>query len=101
MRVFSLGILKFFAGDIVIKKRKNSAKKQDWQNRVSLLRPRDPVNPEASQHQKEATAEEYILCYLFRQPDALESVMDLRIRRRDIPPVSLTLQGNPQDACPD
>ena len=59
-----------------IKKRKNSAKKQDWQNRVSLLRPRDPVNPEASQHQKEATAEEYILCYLFRQPDALESVME-------------------------
>ncbi len=59
-----------------IKMRKNSAKKQDWQNRVSLLRPRDPVNPEASQHQKEATAEEYILCYLFRQPDALESVME-------------------------
>ena len=62
--------------DREIKKRKNSAKKQDWQNRVSLLRPRDPVNPEASQHQKEATAEEYILCYLFRQPDALESVME-------------------------
>lgn len=62
--------------DREIEKRKNSAKKQDWQNRVSLLRPRDPVNPEASQHQPEANAEEYILCYLFRQPDALESVME-------------------------
>ncbi len=58
-----------------IRKRKAGAKKQDWKNRVSLLRPRDPVNPEATQHQREATAEEYILCYLFRQPDALESVL--------------------------
>ena len=58
-----------------IRKRKAGAKKQDWENRVSLPRPRDPVNPEAMQHQREATAEEYILCYLFRQPDALESVL--------------------------
>ena len=58
-----------------IRKRKAGAKKQDWKNRVSLLRPRDPVKPEATQHQREATAEEYILCYLFRQPDALESVL--------------------------
>ncbi len=57
------------------RKRRAGAKKQNWQNKKMAPRLRDPVNPDASQHHAEAKAEEQILCYLFRQPDALESVL--------------------------
>lgn len=58
-----------------IRKRRAGAKKLDWQRRIIAPMLRDPVNPDATQHHAEAKAEEQILCYLFRQPDALESVL--------------------------
>lgn len=58
-----------------IRKRRVGAKKLDWQRRITAPMLRDPVNPDATQHHAEAKAEEQILCYLFRQPDALESVL--------------------------
>ena len=58
-----------------IRKRRAGAKKLDWQRRITAPMLRDPVNPDATQHHAEAKAEEQILCYLFRQPDALESVL--------------------------
>ena len=58
------------------RKRKAGEKKQNWQKRMLATRMRDQVNPDASQHHGEAKAEEEILCYLFQQPDALESVLE-------------------------
>ncbi|MBP0987253.1 MAG: toprim domain-containing protein, partial [Oscillospiraceae bacterium] len=59
-----------------LRKRRAGAKKATWRAVTAAPRLRDPVNPEASQHHAEAIAEEQILCYLFRQPDALESVLE-------------------------
>ena len=58
-----------------VRKRKAGAKKQKMKTLEAAPHLRDSVNPDAAQHHAEATAEEWILCYLFRQPDALESVL--------------------------
>ena len=58
-----------------IRKRRRGEKKQIWRTATAAPRMRDPVNPDAAQNHKAAKAEEMILCYLFRQPDALESVL--------------------------
>ncbi len=65
-----------------IRKRRKNEKKQSWTALKSAPMLPDPVNPEASAKRKEAMAEEQILCYLFRQPDALEDVMK-QIRPED------------------
>ena len=57
-----------------IKKRRAGQKKQNWRAITAAPLMRDPVNPEAAAHRREANAEEMILCYLFRNPDALEQV---------------------------
>lgn len=57
-----------------IKKRRAGQKKRNWQVLASAPLLRDPVNPEAVSHRREAKAEEMILCYLFRNPDALEQI---------------------------
>ena len=57
-----------------IKKRRAGQKKRNWQVIASAPLLRDPVNPEAVSHRREAKAEEMILCYLFRNPDALEQI---------------------------
>lgn len=58
-----------------IRKRKKNEKKQTWTALKTAPLLRDPINPEAAARPKEAKAEEQILCYLFRQPDALEDVL--------------------------
>ncbi len=58
-----------------IRKRRKGEKKQRWAALTTEPMLRDPVNPEATAKKKEAKAEEQILCYLFRQPDALEDVL--------------------------
>ncbi|MBR4199864.1 MAG: DNA primase [Oscillospiraceae bacterium] len=58
-----------------ISKRRRGEKKQLWRTVEAAPRMRDPVNPEAAQNQKAAKSEEMILCYLFRHPDALETVL--------------------------
>lgn len=58
-----------------IGKRKKGEKKMAWKAMTARPMMRDPVNPDAVQHHKEAIAEEMILCYLFRNPDMLESVL--------------------------
>ncbi len=65
-----------------IRKRRKNEKKQSWTALKSAPMLPDPVNPEASAKRKEAMAAEQILCYLFRQPDALEDVMK-QIRPED------------------
>ena len=65
-----------------IRKRRKNEKKQSWTALKSAPMLPDPVNPEASAKRQEAKAEEMILCYLFRQPDALEDVMK-QIRPED------------------
>ena len=57
-----------------IKKRRAGQKKQNWRAMTTAPMLRDPVNPEAAAHRREANAEELILCYLFRNPDALEQI---------------------------
>ncbi len=58
-----------------IRRRRRGEKKMAFRAVQAAPRARDPVNPEAGTHRKEAGAEEYILCYLIRNPDMLESVM--------------------------
>ena len=65
-----------------IRKRRKNEKKQSWTALKSAPMLPDPVNPEATAKRQEAKAEEQILCYLFRQPDALEDVMK-QIRPED------------------
>ena len=61
--------------ELTRKKRKKGEKKQAWRAMTQAPLLRDPVNPDAASHQQAAKAEEMILCYLFRQPDALETVL--------------------------
>ena len=58
-----------------IRRRKRGEMKMAFRAVQAAPRARDPVNPEAGTHRKEARAEEYILYYLIRNPDMLESVM--------------------------
>lgn len=58
-----------------ISRRRRGEKKQAWRTAAAAPRMRDPVNPEATANRGAANAEEQILCYLFRQPDALEAVL--------------------------
>ena len=58
-----------------IKKRRKGEKKQEWRTLTTAPMLPDPINPDASGKRREAKAEEQILCYLFRQPDALEDVL--------------------------
>lgn len=58
-----------------IKKRRKGEKKQEWRALTTAPMLADPLNPDAAGKRKEAKAEEMILCYLFRQPDALEDVL--------------------------
>lgn len=58
-----------------IKKRRKGEKKQEWRALTTAPLLADPLNPDAAGKLKEAKAEEMILCYLFRQPDALEDVL--------------------------
>lgn len=58
-----------------IKKRRKGEKKQEWRALTTAPLLADPLNPDAAGKRKEAKAEEMILCYLFRQPDALEDVL--------------------------
>ncbi|MCQ2417184.1 MAG: DNA primase [Oscillospiraceae bacterium] len=67
-----------------IRKKQASRKKQEWRSVTQSAVLRDPVNPAADHYPKEAKAEEQILCYLFRQPDALETVMQ-QISPEDFP----------------
>ena len=63
--------------DTELRKRRKGAKQQQWKNVQNAALMRDPVNPDAADHRKEAKAEERILCYLFRNPDMLEQVQAL------------------------
>lgn len=58
-----------------IKKRRRGEKKQEWRALTTAPLLADPLNPDAAGKLKEVKAEEQILCYLFRQPDALEDVL--------------------------
>ena len=58
-----------------IKKRRKGEKKQEWHALTTAPMLPDPLNPDAAGRRKEVKAEEMILCYLFRQPDALEDVL--------------------------
>ena len=58
-----------------IKKRRKGEEKQKWHALTTAPLLADPLNPDAAGKLKEAKAEEMILCYLFRQPDALEDVL--------------------------
>jgi DNA primase len=58
-----------------IKKRRKGEKKQEWRALTTAPMLADPLNPDAAGKLKEVKAEEQILCYLFRQPDALEDVL--------------------------
>jgi len=60
--------------DAELRKRRGSMKKQAWQTVQNAPLLRDPVNPDAAGHARETKAENYILCYLFRNPDMLEAV---------------------------
>lgn len=62
--------------DTELRKRRGGAKKQAWRNVQNAALTRDPVNPDAVSHRREAMAEETILCYLFRNPDMLEKVQE-------------------------
>ena len=46
-----------------LRKRRAVAKKATWRAVTAAPRLRDPVNPEANQHQKAAKSEEMILCF--------------------------------------
>ena len=63
--------------DTELRKRRGGAKKQAWRNVQNAALTRDPVNPDAVSHRREAMAEETILCYLFRNPDMLEKVQEI------------------------
>lgn len=63
--------------DAEMRKRRGSEKKQVWNSIKTAPRRLDPVNPEAASHLRESAAEEQILCYLFRQPDALHTVREI------------------------
>ena len=67
-------ILKAQVGQEISKRRKGE-KKQEWRALTTAPLLADPLNPDAAGKRKEAKAEEMILCYLFRQPDALEDVL--------------------------
>ncbi len=54
--------------------RRGREKKQAWRAAVNQPQMRDPVNPTAVGNRKSAKAEELILCYLFRHPDAMEEI---------------------------
>lgn len=54
--------------------RRGREKKQAWRAAVNQPLMRDPVNPTAVGKRKSAKAEELILCYLFRHPDAMEEI---------------------------
>ncbi|MCQ2408775.1 MAG: DNA primase, partial [Oscillospiraceae bacterium] len=58
-----------------IRRRRHGEKKMAFRAIQAAPRTRDPVNPEAGTHRKEAGAEEYILCYLIRNPDLLEDIL--------------------------
>ena len=58
-----------------ISKRRKGEKKQEWRALTTAPMLADPLNPDAAGKLKEVKAEEQILCYLFRQPDALEDVL--------------------------
>ncbi len=57
-----------------IRMRMGREKKQAWRAAVNQPLMRDPVNPTAVGNRKSARAEELILCYLFRHPDAMEEI---------------------------
>ena len=57
-----------------IRMRRGREKKQAWRAAVNQPLMRDPVNPTAVGKRKSAKAEELILCYLFRHPDAMEEI---------------------------
>lgn len=59
-----------------------SEKKQTWRAITTQPLLRDTVNPVSTEHRREAKAEEEILCYLFRNPDAAEA-MEARIQPSD------------------
>lgn len=48
--------------------------KRQWRSIQQQTLMRDPVNPDSAGHKREAKAEEYILAYLFRNPDRLGQV---------------------------
>lgn len=61
--------------DKELRKRENIRKKTNWRSLSTQVQMRDPVNPDANAHRREAKAEELLLCYLFRNPDALKDVL--------------------------
>lgn len=63
--------------DQELRKRRAGQKKQNWRSLTNAVLIRDPVNPDASMHRREVRAEELILCYLFRNPDELQHIMQL------------------------
>ena len=60
-----------------IRIRRGREKKQAWRATVNQSLLRDPVNPTASGNRKAAKAEELILCYLFRHPDAMTEISEM------------------------
>lgn len=55
--------------------RRSRERKQTWRATVNQPLMRDPVNPTAVGNRKYEKAEELILCYLFRHPDAMEEIV--------------------------
>lgn len=60
-----------------IRIRRGREKKQAWRATVNQSLLRDPINPTASGNRKAAKAEELILCYLFRHPDAMTEISEM------------------------
>ena len=48
--------------------------RQEQQAVINAPLVRDAVNPDANRHHREATAEKWILCYLFRNPEMLPQI---------------------------
>lgn len=57
-----------------IRIRRGREKKQTWRATVNQPLLQDSVNPIAPHHRRAGKAEELILCYLFRHPDAMRDV---------------------------
>lgn len=57
-----------------IRIRRGREKKQAWRATVNQPLLQDTVNPTATHHRRACKAEELILCYLFRHPDAMQDL---------------------------
>lgn len=58
----------------LIRKRNYQKKKQEWRGIQSFADRRDPLNPEAAAHTKQARAEQEIIYFIYTNPDFCEDI---------------------------